>query len=562
MGTGKIKNRLLILILLLSCSQLFTQAEYIPYNHPIYIFLERMSTLQIIENYNSLERPITRFKAASFLREIVNNKEELNSVDNDILKDLLIEFEYDVYGTYNNTNSVFSGNTSYKLLSENESYIFKLIDSSKASIFVNLIGGLEILNAKSPINDIRKNASYLKYGGILRGTFLNRFGFMLKGTNGKVWGDRSIATNINDVKFSFKYAEGLENNTGSSYVDITEGYITADFDLVNFKFGREQKQIGFGPVNHIISDNAPMFDQLSLNFNYKFFNFSYFHGKLLGSEKTYNDSIQGSIRNITDKYISYHRLGFNINRHFTFGLGEMIVYSNRSIDFSYLNPFNFYKSVEHANQDRDNSILFLDFFNNSFKGLKLFGSVLIDDIDFGKLGSGWYGNQLLYNFTLYSTNLYKFIPVDFYIQYLRIDPYVYTHRIFDNNYTNFAFSLAAPLQPNSDLLSLRTIYTPYHNLNFAIDFSFIRHGANEYNEDGSLFRNVGGDILTGYRTTDATKVRFLDGNKEFFRSISLSTVFELYNNYFISNRIKYENNSFYNKNYKDLMIFLSLDIKI
>ena len=53
----------------------------------------------------------------------------------------------------------------------------------------------------------------------------------------------------------------------------------------------------------------------------------------------------------------------------------MIVYSNRSMDLSYINPFNFYKSAEHANQDRDNSLLFLDLQNNSLKGISFYGSI-------------------------------------------------------------------------------------------------------------------------------------------------------------------------------------------
>jgi hypothetical protein len=60
-----------------------------------------------------------------------------------------------------------------------------------------------------------------------------------------------------------------------------------------------------------------------------------------------------------DKFLVYHRIGFNINRHFNFGVGEFIIYGRRGIDLSYLNPFAFYKSIEHSNRDRDNSMLFL-----------------------------------------------------------------------------------------------------------------------------------------------------------------------------------------------------------
>ena len=132
------------------------------------------------------------------------------------------------------------------------------------------------------------------------------------------------------------------------------------------------------------------------------------------------------------------------------GLGEIVIYANRSIDLSYLNPFAFYKSVEHANQDRDNSILFFDLANNSIEGLKFYSTIMLDDIDFGKLGTGWYGNQILLNLGLYSANFYKYIPLEISLQYLRIDPYVFTHRILESNYTNLGFGLGADIPPNSE----------------------------------------------------------------------------------------------------------------
>lgn len=562
MGTGKIK--LFIIVLMLAAhSKIAAQADYVQYNHPVYSFLERMSTLHIIEGYNGLERPLPRHKVADFIKEVVENKNLLLDVDIEILNDFCTEFEYDIYGTSNNAQNLFSSNKKYSFPSEKESYLYSLTDSSNASIFINFTGRSELIYAKNPSNEKYENASFTKYGGIIRGTFLNKFGFYFKGTNGIVTGSNQVARNINEVNFGYKFNEGSSVVTASNYVDNTEGYITADFDIVNIKFGRDQRVIGFGPVNHILGDNVPLFDQLSLNINYKMFSFSYFHGKILGSETSYTDSIQGRIKNITDKYLAYHRFGFNIDHNLSFGLGEMIIYSGRSVEFSYLNPFNFYKSVEHSNQDRDNSLLFLDVFNNSIKGLKLFGALLIDDIDFGKLGSKWYGNELLYNFTLYSANLYKLVPVDFYIQYLRVDPYVYTHRIFNNNYTNLNYSLAAPVLPNSDMLSIRTSYYPHHKLRFVMDFSFSRHGANEYNPDGSLKRNVGGDVLTGHRDfLDSNEVTFLDGNREYYRSISLASTYETFNNFFFTLLLRNNNNSFYNKHFKDFFLSLALDLRL
>jgi hypothetical protein len=190
----------------------------------------------------------------------------------------------------------------------------------------------------------------------------------------------------------------------------------------------------------------------------------------------------------------------------------MIIYGNRGIDLSYLNPFTFYKSVEHSNQDRDNSMLFFDINYKPASGLKLFSSLLIDDISFGKIGTGWFGNQTLLHAGLFSANLYKIIPADISLEYLRIEPYTLTHRLPGNNFTHNGYNVGEDLQPNSELFFSQINYRFNHRLSCAISFTYAIHGANPLDTDGSI-RNVGGDINLGHRIMDSESVEFLDGIK-------------------------------------------------
>ena len=212
------------------------------------------------------------------------------------------------------------------------------------------------------------------------------------------------------------------------------------------------------------------------------------------------------------------------------------------MDFSYLNPFNFYKSSEHLNQDRDNSMLFFDFYNKSIKGLKLFTTILLDDIDFGKIGTGWYGNKTLMNFGLYSNLLYKYLPVDFELQYIRIEPYVFSHRLPQNNFTNFNFNIGSTLQPNTGAAIIKLYYRPYYRINMSLSFMYAEHGANIYDDNKNLAVNYGGNILEGHRVGDSEKVYFLDGKREVFRKISLATTYEPKKNIILSLYANYSNN--------------------
>ncbi len=552
MGTGKIILKKLLIIFFILPSINFAQAEYVRVENSVYEFLERMETEQIINNYNSFEIPKTRNVISENLKQVINNEAKLDEIDKQILNDFKIEFEYELFGTVNNSQSIF-GNNKYDLLSQNEKYLFYHVNPSKANIFINLLGEGEFINRM-----IKDSSSYSSFvgiiGGEIRGTFLDKFGFGLRGTNGNAFGNRNAALARLDIKYNYKF-NSLPDET---FFDETEGYLTADFDLVKFKIGRDRMNIGYGITKSILAGGSPLFDYISFKINYDFFNFSYFHGKLLGAASFENNSVTGGSAKIEEKYIGYHRFGFNLSRHFDFGVGELIIYGERPLDFSYVNPFNFYKSVEHANQDRDNSMLFFDFNNNSIKGLKIFGTFLIDDMQFDQIGKGWWGNETMFNAGLYSTNLYKIFPLDIHLEYLRIEPYTFSHRLIRNAFTNYGYNLGANIQPNTGLFFTQINYRLNNRIGLSASFAYSEHGANQLMENGTI-RNVGGDINFGHRTFDSERVTFLDGDLEYARNYSVSIFYEPINQIKFSFNFNITNNNY---TVNETNSFLNLSVKL
>ncbi|MFZ0456273.1 MAG: capsule assembly Wzi family protein [Ignavibacteriaceae bacterium] len=544
-------------IFLLLTISTFSQTEYISSSNPVYDFLERMETLQIITDYNSFELPKTRGEIAGYLKQIIKNESKLDDVDKKILQDLKVEFEYDLYGSLNNSQSML-GKGEYNILSQKQKYLYYYNEPEKFNLFVNLLGEGEVIFNNDIENKKNLSTSLGYVGGVIRGTILNKFGFYLKGLNGNVFGNKETARLRNDLDYNFK----LNEKPDQAFFDETEGYATADFDIVKFKLGQDRINIGYGPVKALLDDNSPKFDYVAFNIAYKFFNFSFFHGKLLGNTTYSFDSTTGAITTVEEKYIGYHRIGFNISKDVNFGIGEFIIYGDRPIDLSYLNPFSFYKSIEHQNRDRDNSILFFDFKNFSVQGLKLYGTLLIDDITINKLGTGWWGNQFLFNAGLYSTNLYKIIPLDIKFEYIAVDPYVFTHRFIRNNFTNFGYNLGSFLQPNSELFYTQANYRFTNRLTLRGDYSYSIHGANPLAPDGSVKENIGGDISLGHRTFDAETVRFLDGFLEYSRSASVTLIYEPVNQINFYFNLKYISQSLQEKTNKGVETFLTLSAEL
>lgn len=521
----------------------FAQVGYVEVEDEVYSFLDRMNTIGIISNYNSFELPKSRKEIKKFLSVIIENKNKLDEIDYYKLNDFIAEFEIDLFSTLNKSENLFPNLNLNYLLSEKEKYLYSYSDTNGSSIFVNFVGKLDYLGKSNIETSNNSNSLLYRFGGDVSGTLFNKIGFNINTTNGTFTGNKLLAQSFSSLRYNYKFNEETTSELGDSYFDETSAFLAFENDYLRLKIGNDRKIIGHGSESVLLSTNAPRMDYIGLDLKYKSLEFSFFHGKLLGAHSIFNDSIQGSVNKVSDKYLVYHRLGLNLSKHFNFAIGEMIIYSNRNVDFSYLNPFNFYKSAEHANLDRDNTFLFFDFQNNSIDNLKLYSTIIIDDIDFGKLGSGWYGNQTLISLGAYSSQLYKIAPIDFELQYIKIDPYVFTHRIVDNNFTNSLYSLGTTLQPNSSSSIINIYYRPHHRVNIRMGFTYTLHSANEVDSFGHIIKNNGGDILVGHRPNDLENIYFLNDELEIYRKYQFSASIEPVKNWIFDLNLNYTNNS-------------------
>lgn len=557
------KNIYIIFFLFFLTATSKGQVGYVPVDDEIYNFLERMNNIGIISDYNSFELPKTRKTISNYLVQIIEDRNMLDNIDSKKLDDFLIEFEYDLYSSLEKSESLFPDLSFRYLFGPKEKFLYSYHDTSNTSLFVNFIWELDYLHNSNLSSSYKNNSTLYKFGGEFRGSIKNKIGFKVKTTNGSFWGNKSIAQSFSSLKYNYKFTKVTTSEIGKNFFDETEAYLFGDFDYLRIKIGNDRKLIGHGNNKVLLSNNPPRMEYLSLEFQYKSIELSFMHGKLLGNQQLILDPIEGGINKVSDKYLAYHRIGITPSKHVQIGVGEMIVYSNRNIDLSYLNPFNFYKSIEHSNQDRDNSMLFFDFQNNSINKLKFYSTILIDDIDFGKIGTGWYGNQTMMSFGLLSSQLYNYFPIDFELQYIKIDPYVFTHRISDNNFTYSGFGMGSSLQPNSSSTILSLYYRPHHRINISLGYTYSIHGANETDENGNTIVNYGGDILLGHRVTDQEEVFFLKGEKEIYRTIRFSTEFEPIKSWIFSLNINYINNSLARSQHsKELFTSFTLHTKL
>lgn len=536
-------KKFLRILFIFPAVSIFAQIGYVEYDHPVYTYLERMKTEHIISDYNSFELPKTRKNIGKWLNEIISRKNQLSPVDRKILGDFIEEFALEA-GKEPDFNSLIDNPSALKIFDDKDKYLYYYFDDKKNSFFVNLFGEFNNIyrsDIEAGENGIGKaSVSIIKFGGLFRGSFYDKVGFEIKAGNGTYYGNRDLAALQGDTKYNYKFNYGPEENSGTDYFDQTAGFLTYQNDWLNLKIGRDKILLGHSIIKDILSDNSTNYDYVTFGLNYKAFSYSFIHAKLLGEMTFANDPVGGSLKEVGVKNFVYHRFGLNINDKTFIGAGETVIYTDRDIDLSYLNPFNFYKSAEHANQDRDNSMLFFDFSNYSLYRVKVFASLIIDDLDFGRFGTSWLGNITILNTGFHTTLLHAYLPLDVELQYLRIDPYAYTHRLAKNNYTNFGAPLGAFIQPNSSTLSLKLTYTPHYRI--WIDFlaRYSVHGGNSVDQSGNLINN-GGDINFGYRKEDIPDAKFLSGPKDINRFFNLNFTFQPIKNYFVKLGLNYRN---------------------
>jgi hypothetical protein len=166
-----------------------------------------------------------------------------------------------------------------------------------------------------------------------------------------------------------------------------------------------------------------------------------------------------------------------------------------------------------------------------FSGLQLKGTFTLDDIEFGKLGQGWWQNKIAWNLGAMVSP--AGLPLDATLEYALVAPYTYTHFNRQNAFTQDGLLFAGTLLPNSDEIKGQVRWWWGGRYPLALTAAYRRHGANVYDAQGKLDRNVGGDVLQTIRRDstltpiDPLTVTFLDGNRQERLTFTLSAGFEL-----------------------------------
>ncbi|MCX7879252.1 MAG: hypothetical protein N2517_01155 [Ignavibacteria bacterium] len=499
----------------------FSQVENVPTSNPVYSFLKRLQIQGILKNVSFFRIPFTRGEVVEMLKLAKDSSYLLSTSDLNLLNTFLSEFDIIPEKVSvlipSETDSLFISIND--LFSEKDKYIYKYQDV-KNSVSAKPLGSLRFMVGSD--KEKNENSIYGNLGFRVYGTIDSVLGYFLQVTNGKFFsgsrrfGIREDKTLAHSVKFTLL----------DSDFDLVESHVRFQYKWFYTGISRETRFLGSG-VNQtiVVSDNAPPMDEFFLGVKFQNFRYCFSHFSLISQSKT--DWQYGVNADIPPKYLVLHTATLLL-KNFNLTYFETIVYSGRSVELAYLNPFTFLKSVEHSLHDRDKTTMGLSFEWNPLPSFQILGTWMLEDLVISEIGKNFWGNKTAWNIGSFvafpfSTNIG--------VEYTRVEPYMFTHFNRTNNRTNDGKLFGTYLYPNSDELSVSlTSYLLGSKYPLNLRVSYQRHGANVTDDSGKVIRNVGGDFNYTRSGDDSYRVKFLDGiRKDLFR-VQVGYGFELFRN--------------------------------
>ncbi len=427
-------------------------------NNPIYNFIERLSVRKIID-VNQSVKPYSKKKIAVWLAEIKGQKAKLNKTELDDLNWYLEVYDLEI-------DTSISKLGQYQFL--DEKFNFRALP----------IAGYQV----SKTGDANGHSRWV--GTHIEGT-LDKVSMMFEYLDTGELGD-NVNRNKQLVNKTGHFFKGIAN--GIEFSDV-KGNISYDFENGSLSLKKEYVNVGSGKFGQLIlSDKSPSFPHLELKFNpvdwlEVFFMHGWLNSQVLDSNNfyySYSSKIEPRlVKSFINKYIALNYITIKPNSWLKFSLGNSFVYSGDLRPEMFI-PVMYYKVMDHNTgrgiANDGNGMIFSDLNISYFRNINFYSTLLIDVLEIRSLLKGEFFKQWI-GFTIGS----KFVNLginnlDFFIEYTRVNPWVYENKYTTSNYQHLNYVLGHWVGNNADLFSLLINYKFIRELSLSLKTEFLRKG--------------------------------------------------------------------------------------
>jgi hypothetical protein len=183
-----------------------------------------------------------------------------------------------------------------------------------------------------------------------------------------------------------------------------------------------------------------------------------------------------------EKYLSAHRLEWRALDNLSFGVNEMVISGDRTIEMGYLLPVLPLFWMGHYYGDHDNSLISFDLSYRPYKNYSVYGELLFDDETFTESWTKNYMNKWAVAAGFYNSDFLFVDGLTFNFEYARVEPYVYGHKFHINRYMNLDHYLSIPGGGDTETLNYKLGYFYDYNLNISAGYTRINKGEIRWGE--------------------------------------------------------------------------------
>ena len=509
-------------LLLTLCPGMLWASTNVPLGYWGYDVLERWEAKGLISSARLGSRPLSRIEMAEWINKVMRERPPLDPTEWGELSRLQQEFGEELL-------QIGTGLIRPKRREPGMGRVRRMLDGGPLAMWqevqrkirIDYVGRIRGTFHTGDTYDSTEKIYQRTSGARIRGDF-ERFSFYVEARDTQEYGTRTYQERSDVFETGVGY---VTLKRGRASYDETIAYLVWKLPWFHLELGKDDLRWGPGYRGTLIlSDYGPSFDMIKLKARYGQFTFTSVTGFL-------RSTLVDSVRSIRDhgqlkalprqKYLTAHRLEISLSHRADLGLTEMVIYGDRGLEWTYINPIMFYWSGEHHLGDQDNALMAFDLSVRIAQGLQGYGTFLIDDLTKSKLGTDWYGNKFAYLGGLFWVDPMGLRDTDLRLEVARIDPWVYTHRFAINAYTNYNWPLGHWLGPNADDLFAEVRHRFAPNVEIALWAEQERHGRNESERD------VGEDLYDGWQEGDSEHKSFLSGIVEKTRRYGLRATYEI-----------------------------------
>ena len=494
----------------------------LPLIHGVYRSLDRYDANGWLDFAASQDRPYTRLQVARLLIQVMRNKEAqaaMSRAEQGIFRRHMAEFRPEVARLGHAPAPARPG-----ALGRLADALYSWQDTAASVVLDALFRQRLILFRGEERED--ETVSQTHVGALVRGTVGDRFGFRVRHFEAREWSTLRRRTRSDIVARPIELAQ-IKGNA----VDFREATFQLVWATRWFDVSAGKGSLDWGPGrtgNLFLTAFAPSFGILRFNAHYRRLRFKHILGFLEAERGMVDTALtridNGHLRTFQRaKAIAAHRVEFDLSPRASLGLQEAVIYGDRNLEFLYLPPVSLLTAAQTSVGDKDNLVVALDVTFRPTNGIQAYVALFMDDLR--KFSPGDFSNKLATQVGVFWVDPIGLRDTDVRVEFVHVEPYVYSHRFDVNSYAHFDALLGYPTGPNSDRFWARVTHRLSRALTVSASLDRAREGENIEHPDGTV-TNVGGDALRGRRPTDPAIREFMSGTVEKRTHVGADLVFE------------------------------------